>query len=180
MAATEGPDLEYIKKSGVGKVMAQALGNMYRAQPKFPIDYLAKWLDNYCYQRSFETQMDQKDRATLDLHMQHINDLNDAKERENIEAGRREKEAHRMADVRQKIEENDDHERLVTSFLPTEIFNTVDLTGVYVGYYTHTKPQHLDDQIDGADDTAQGSGYALQYVGGDVKSLVLIFHEGIA
>jgi hypothetical protein len=110
--------------------------------------------------------------------LQHQNDLKDARDKEAFAEALREKESQRLIAVRRKIEEADDHERLVESFIPHEVFSKVDLTGVYIGYYAPVKTTPGDDELDGGDDQKQGSGYVLQYVGGDEKSMVRLAHLG--
>ena len=50
----EHPDITYIKKPEIGKVIAQGLAAVYLQKPDFPIDYLAKWMLNYCNNQSHE------------------------------------------------------------------------------------------------------------------------------
>lgn len=40
-------DLDYLKGEGLGKVVAKGLAALYLAKPKFPVDFLSKWLYNY-------------------------------------------------------------------------------------------------------------------------------------
>ena len=64
----EGPDLVYIKQEGIDKVLAQALGSMYRQKPKHPLSFLSSWLQNYCQKHEYITHLDSKDRQ---LHIRH-------------------------------------------------------------------------------------------------------------
>ena len=44
---TDKTDAEYLKGEEIGGVIAQAMAHTYRAKPKNPIDYFAKWLLNH-------------------------------------------------------------------------------------------------------------------------------------
>jgi hypothetical protein len=171
MTETNEPDLEFIKSSGIGKVMAQALGNMYRAKPKFPIDYLAKWLDNYCQQRSFENKLDEHDAKEKVQAAEYYSTQEDKQQQEYAEAQRKELEANTINELYTQIEDADDHEKLIPTLLPQEIFKRGDLTGVYIGYYSAVRSAVHDDQVD-ADEPREGAQYVLQYIGGDEESMV--------
>lgn len=40
------PDAEYLKSDEIGLVIAKGMAALYKANPKNPVDYLAKWLLN--------------------------------------------------------------------------------------------------------------------------------------
>lgn len=54
MKQKEHPDIKYIKTPEIGKVIAQGLAAVYLEKPDFPVDYLAKWLLNYCNSQTHE------------------------------------------------------------------------------------------------------------------------------
>jgi hypothetical protein len=41
------PDAEYLKSDELGMVLSKGMAVMYRANPKNPVDFLAKWLHNH-------------------------------------------------------------------------------------------------------------------------------------
>ena len=41
-------DVSFIKNDKVGKVLCRGLAQTYKNKPKFPVDFFAKWLLNYC------------------------------------------------------------------------------------------------------------------------------------
>jgi len=43
----ENADMAYLKQSAIGKVIAKGLAEVYLKRPKYPVDYLSKWLLNY-------------------------------------------------------------------------------------------------------------------------------------
>lgn len=172
MAGSSEPDLEYIKTSGVGKVMAQALGNMYRARPKFPVDFLAKWLDNYCFQRQFEQKLDSGEVSKEEQHKKFLKDL---EERRKAQKELEDKQAAQNAEfevLKTKIKEEEAHETLIAESIPVEIFKRVDLTGVYVGLYAPRKSTEAEEVEEGGDADHEIPSYVLQYIGGDAESMV--------
>lgn len=146
--------------------MAQALGQMYRAEPRHPVAWLSAWLSSYSEQQAFADAQDLHAEQTAARAVQLANDRHDAALRAEAAALGREQERQRRAAVRGQVEAADDHERLLAAFLPAEVFRAADLTGVYVGHYAPAKA------ADPADDDP-APAYALQYVGGDDESLVV-------
>ncbi len=41
-------DIAYLKEDRISKVVSQGLAETYLAQPKYPVEYMAKWLLKYC------------------------------------------------------------------------------------------------------------------------------------
>ena len=41
------PDADYLKSDELGLVIAKGMAVMYKANPKNPVDFLAKWLLNH-------------------------------------------------------------------------------------------------------------------------------------
>lgn len=171
---TEGaePDMEYIQTSGVGKVMAQALGNMYRSRPKFPVDFLAKWLDNYCFQRDFERQLKSGEVCREELHKKFLEDLAERRRVEKEQEQKLAKEKQELQDLKDKIRDEVAHETLISEAIPNQIFNRVDLTGVYVGLYAPRRSRESEEADEGGEGEQEIPSYALQYIGGDAESMV--------
>lgn len=49
------PDVEYLKTKDIGEVVAEACTQVFMKKPKHPIDFVGKWLLNYCQtQRGLE------------------------------------------------------------------------------------------------------------------------------
>ena len=51
------PDIKYIKTPHIGTVISQGLAAVYMEKPDFPVDYLAKWLLNYCNNKDREEKL---------------------------------------------------------------------------------------------------------------------------
>ena len=44
----EHADITYLKQDEIGLVLSKGLSETYKAKPKNPIDFFAKWLLNHC------------------------------------------------------------------------------------------------------------------------------------
>jgi hypothetical protein len=49
--------IQKLKSDQIGKVIAKGLAVLYQTKPKFPIDYLAKWLLNYSASQENENKI---------------------------------------------------------------------------------------------------------------------------
>ena len=43
----EHPDITYLKQDEIGLVLSKGLSETYKVQPKYPVEFFAKWLLNY-------------------------------------------------------------------------------------------------------------------------------------
>ena len=43
----DNAEINYLKQSHIGKVIAKGLAEVYLKRPQFPLDYFSKWLLNY-------------------------------------------------------------------------------------------------------------------------------------
>ena len=43
----EHPDITYLKQDEIGLVLAKALNEVYKVQPKNPVEFFAKWMLNH-------------------------------------------------------------------------------------------------------------------------------------
>jgi len=62
--AKEHPDAAYLKSDELGLVIAKGMAVMYKAQPKNPVEFLAKWLLNYSQvERAAVSQGERKEKV---------------------------------------------------------------------------------------------------------------------
>ena len=54
----EHPNITFLKSSEIGGVLSKGLAILYHEKPKFPVDYLAKWLLNYSREKESEKDID--------------------------------------------------------------------------------------------------------------------------
>lgn len=60
-----------MKRDDIGKVLAKGLSILYQEKPKFPIDFLAKWLLNYSVMKENEKNLDEKQKEKDKLKKQY-------------------------------------------------------------------------------------------------------------
>merc|ERR1712110_334120 len=171
----EHPDINYLKQDGIGKVVAVGLAELYKEKPKFPIDYLAKWLLNYSKTRENEERIKLEKSRESALRDEHCEKLK-AVEEENVKRAQVEEQKNKdELAFRDFIENYEYHEELLLKTLPEGIFNRRGLTGVYIAQneYPIIKPSEeaVDDYSSHLD---LNKTPVLQYVGGDEVSRNLL------
>lgn len=68
MKSALGPiDIPYLHSDAVGGVIAEGLTELYTVKPERPIEYLAKWLLQYCKTESEARLFQQTVRTRLNL-----------------------------------------------------------------------------------------------------------------
>jgi hypothetical protein len=132
----EHPDISYLKSDDIGKVIAQGLSELYRERPKFPVDYLAKWLYNYSSQKEEMFKLRKLKERKRELHSDHgIMHLKETQARMQLEELREEK-IRSVAKFKEAIEVSEFPDELVHSFFPQGIMDLVEeLNSVYIGHY---------------------------------------------
>ena len=171
----EHPDINYLKQDGIGKVVAVGLAELYKEKPKFPIDYLAKWLLNYSKTRENEERIKQEKLKETALREDHTEKLK-ATEEENVKKAQVEEQKNKdELSFREYIENYEYHEELLLNALPEGIFSRKGVTGVYIAQneYPIIKPNEetVDDYSSHLD---LNRTPVLQYVGGDEVSRNLL------
>lgn len=63
----EHPDAEYIKSDDLGLVVAKGMAALYKNQPQNPVDYLAKWLLNYCNVEKQSTKQKEEQETVKEM-----------------------------------------------------------------------------------------------------------------
>jgi hypothetical protein len=75
-SAAQLGDIEYLKQPEVGKVIAQALAEVYTQRPAKPVKYLAEWLLAYSRMDRSRTQMrlaaEEASRALKKLEQERV------------------------------------------------------------------------------------------------------------
>ena len=44
----DSEEMTYLKQDQISEVISEGLAKVFERSPKYPIDFLAKWLLNYC------------------------------------------------------------------------------------------------------------------------------------
>ena len=126
------PDIEYLKTDDIGEIIAEACAQVYIKKPKYPIDFVGKWLQNFCKtQRSLRKQGGDREKVKL---------INQRHEREKVVHQKQKvDEKVKIAEIAKKEEKFKkkivDHpypEELLEE-LPQFLADKFQLSGVYIG-----------------------------------------------
>ena len=129
----EHPDISYLKNDAVGGVLVKGLSVLFKEQPKFPVDFLAKWLLNYVETQRVEDQMKAKEIRKNKLIDKHHHELDaHAQKAQQQEAALSEIET-RHQRFEDEIRQHLYHNELLLRDFPTFLANEKKLTGAYVG-----------------------------------------------
>ena len=129
----EHPDIKYLKEDPIGPVLSKGLAVLYREQPQFPIEYLAKWLLNYScsiqneknYAKVLEHKAELIDKS---LKQKAADDkINQAKELV------RQDRIRYVSEFSKRIETYEYLNELLIEEFPEFLCTRRSLTGVYVG-----------------------------------------------
>lgn len=128
----EDPDIAYLMKDDIGKVLAKGLAEVYRKKPTFPVDFLAKWLLNYSVSVERENELANGKKVKHELKEKHEHDLH----QQEIERKRQEDliaaDLKIDEDFRDLIRNHLYHEEILFKDLPSHLEKRKHLTGSYV------------------------------------------------
>lgn len=128
----EHPDAEYIKSDDLGLVVAKGMAALYKNQPQNPVDYLGKWLLNYCnVEKSAQKQKEEQETVKEMLQKKAYAEMAANQEKEEREEEEK-KEEDKKQEFYKKLDKSTD---LVDEF--QDLVNFVKLhtgsTSVYIG-----------------------------------------------
>ena len=128
----ENPDISYIKRDDIGVVIAKGLARLYRAQPKDPVDYLARWLLNFSNIKSQSNTMIEKKQKQQEL--KDRKDLDDQNKMRDVEEQLKKEKEHstKIDDFRDKVATSDDLSDMLQEFTHY-LKEFTGATGVYIG-----------------------------------------------
>ncbi|EGR28594.1 hypothetical protein IMG5_172240 [Ichthyophthirius multifiliis] len=158
-------DIDYLKQDEIGKVICKGLASLYLENPKFPVDYLAKWLLNYSASLSNENKLEGILQEKEVLKMQH---------QEQLEKNRQEQE--RVQQLKLKDEEIDNnfeekvrneeyHQELLVSEFPNFLEKRKNLVGVYIGIKDFPFKQINEEDEDEKAHLDQEAEKIIKYIG---------------
>lgn len=143
--ATDKVDIQYLKQDNIGKVLSKGLAVLYKEQPKFPVDFLAKWLLNFSLSVNNENKLEDLLKEKENLRREHKEELeNEQKEQASVEEAKLEDE---QVDVKfqEKIVNELYHDVLLASEFPNFLEERKGLTGVYIGVKDYGV-KHIDEE----------------------------------
>ena len=121
-------EIKYLKEEKIGKVLIKGLTATYKEKPKFPVDFLAKWLLNYDKLQKNEIQ------ALREIKL--IEEKEEIRKKEKSTLGLEKNailEEKKADDIEKIIESHYYHEELIHSIFPNFLEKKLKLSGVYIG-----------------------------------------------
>lgn len=159
------PDLEEIKRLGIDKILAQALGTMYRTKPKHPTDFLGRWLLNYSQTQEYIQSLEQKE-AQRDKELSQYLAMKQVQETERVAANTlAQSKLEYLEGIRQEIVQADVHEKLLSEMLVVQLYNKVKPSAVYIGMYEFPKRPIDEEEDDELAHLNMDSPKVIQYIG---------------
>ena len=149
MEKTNHPDVEYIKRDDIGKVIAKGLSVLYKTQPNNPCDYLARWLLNHAEVQRQKTEADSKEAQVKELKERQQEEREALKKEEEKQAKAQEQEEARHKAFDDKVAKSDDLSDQLQD-LAGYLQDNTKATGVYIGQLIRPKKEIEED----ADETA--------------------------
>ena len=129
------PDIAYIKTEEIGQIISQGLTAVYLERPDFPVDYLAKWLLNYCRNIDREKELEAEMIREKEIKAKWAIIAKEEALKEKAKADQAEAERLRYENLRLAIQENKYKEKLLKSEFANFLRDFKDLTGCYIGIY---------------------------------------------
>ena len=159
------PDIQYLQQPQIGKVISQALSDLYLAQPNKPVTFLYKWLYNHLDSQKKEAALRddliEQDRRRELYRQQLIKKMEEEKKRqEEIEAQKAADEAFMKI-----IREHQYHEELLFCDFPNYLERKFKLTGVYIGVLDHPLKTFTDADDDENAHLDMAAEKVIRYIG---------------
>jgi len=141
-------DLEYLFSDSIGKIIAEGLTVLYEKQPQFPVDFLGKWLLNYCAEQENKEQELKAAKVREELYeklQQRLQEVEKAEKRKEYELERIQKIETLF---RERIKNHLYHDELLDSELPNFIQQVKKFPAVYIGLLGHPSKNLAEDDDD--------------------------------
>ena len=178
------PDIIYLQQPEIGKVIARGLAILYREQPRFPIDYLAKWLLNNSSACLSESAYEATLQRKIELQAEALELEKKRQEDQALIESMRLEILNKDSVMRDSISSSEYPLELLDESFPEFLEKRKNLTGVYVGFLEH--PTKIIDEIEEDEmahlDTSQVK--RICYIGSSkshkfVKGLMLSLEQGV-
>lgn len=166
--------MDYIKESGIAAVVTQALGHLYRTQPKFPLDCLAKWFQNYCESNEYRERLAFQEKKEAEDKGVWVQKCKEEQKRVEAEEKLRNQNNLLYENLLKTISSTEYHRDLLFSRLSEEIMSRVPLTGAYVGFYDFPLVEMEEADTNEIGHLNLDAPKVIRYVGGDPTSYVLL------
>ncbi|CAD8201854.1 unnamed protein product [Paramecium octaurelia] len=172
-------DLDYLHQESIGGVIADGLTVLYNTQPEKPIEFLAKWLLQYCKTSTQKTHFYddlQKKEQNIQTFIQQ-----QKQEKERLEEllQFKQKTMEQELNYIEYLRNHPYHQELIIQEFPDYLMKKFNLAGVYICYFTHQKQEVEIDLVD--DENAfinQKAPKLLKYVGTSLNQNFLL-HQNL-
>ena len=126
---------DYLKSEEIGLVIAEGVANLYKAHPKNPVDYLAKWLLNYANVKKLKLAQVEAERQINQHRKEHMAKTKE----EEVKAGKLKQEdqmkVKKIADFGEMLRNSSDLNENLQS-LVDHLQKATNATAVYIGKLT--------------------------------------------
>lgn len=140
-------DMDYLKSDKIGKILSMGLAEVYRKNPKYPIDYFAKWLLNH----EEEERECLKEIEEIKERERKLEKVGVRKEEERVEREKvvelEEKKKEELKKEEEMITGHEYHEELLTGDFGEYLQKECGLAGVYIGVLDYPD-KHCDVDLD--------------------------------
>jgi hypothetical protein len=161
----EHPNITLLKSPEIGGVLAKGLAMLYHDKPKFPVDYLAKWLLNYSREKESEKDINKGLKLKEELIKKQKIAEQEALMKKNREEEEKIEDQSIDLDCKNLIQSHEYHMELLADRFPNFLENRRNLTGVYVAQLD--LPRKAVDPLDDEENAHvdQEKPKQLNYVG---------------
>ncbi|KAL4484274.1 hypothetical protein ABPG72_006385 [Tetrahymena utriculariae] len=163
--ATDKVDIQYLKQDNIGKVLAKGLAVLYQEKPKFPVDYLAKWLLNYSVSVNNENRLDDTLKEKENLKKEYKDELDRVQKENQINEETKLLDEQIDKNFQQKIVNEEYHDVLLSHEFPNFLEERKGLTGVYVGFKDFQVKKINEDEEDEKAHLDQDKDKVINYIG---------------
>jgi hypothetical protein len=158
-------DIDYLKQSTIGEVISRGLAVLYKEQPSFPIDFLAKWLLNH----SSTVLSEESYSQALLRQAQLRREEQEREEAEKRKRKKREEEEEKLKKIEEAFREKISEARFPIESLEEEvpefIENKKKLTGVYIGELDFMKREVGEEEEEETAHLDIAGGKRINFVG---------------
>ncbi|KAL4455834.1 hypothetical protein ABPG74_003244 [Tetrahymena malaccensis] len=163
--ATDKVDIQYLKQDNIGKVLAKGLAVLYQEKPKFPVDYLAKWLLNYSVSVNNENRLDDSLKEKENLKKEYKEELDRIQKENQINEETKLLDEQIDKNFQQKIVNEEYHDVLLSHEFPNFLEERKGLTGVYIGVKDFQVKKINEDDEDEKAHLDQDKDKVINYIG---------------
>lgn len=158
-------DIEYLKQGSIGEVISRGLAVLYKEQPTFPVDFLAKWLLNHS-----STVLSEETYSQALLHQALLRRQEEERE---LEISKKKKKQEEEEEEIKRLEQNFRAKISLARFplesldeeIPEFLEKKKNLTGVYIGELDYGRREVGEEEEEEGAHLEVGGGKRINFVG---------------